>query len=671
MSREVNRNHIVVDQCLYGYDDGHRLLAGSRKLSAEPASQLLLYSDLAAGTAIGPEGYWTGVPLPGARSYALMRTWPAPEMPRPGCVWTHVLLIAFEDLDHLRALTSLTRHFLRPDRNYSIQSYASPLMLEDDDAIAPSMETTSRSSVLRILRAVYRPELEGVAVLDNATSDLAVLSVWSQQWPRLRRTFSFRTAASQTPAANMRFDLRIVRRPERPERPDDLSISEGEPWEQVALDDIFAERSGGFRIFLWRYGIDLRKDRSGFPVLGNIYSATRVPILKGEGLHRLLDDVAVAFPDKEDASTLKLDLLDGAHEGTRLPVSDQSDVLDYLLLSPRRGAFPLLLPTLIDRLFNNGTLDAKRVLSSAELALLENPDGANVLLTRLAQVLTPHDALSLTGDHLDIRGRLIQSNPALLDCDDLPQLPEAELVAAVQHLPADSDIFDRVASRLLSINTDTVATLLVRKSAHKVAILVFNAIAQQLAGVGANIGQAWLTQVQSTLREMLPLAIVDTADSTSKLAACAILLELDVSAGLAANPVSWAKALASSRDDIFGQSKQRLLAYLLTLALAQPVQGCELLIERSFETVHKDIADSQLPYDAFDVLARYLPNLFWWEQWDTCLRLRMAVVTAYLSGRLSPNSFNRLTKDEGLRRSLIQIATRSREGRQFLESASQ
>src|SRR3546814_5522694 len=77
---------MTIDQCLFGYEDGHRLLASSMSLG-DQTSLLTKLSDLAPGTLFGSSnGYWTGLPLPELGRYALFRTWPAPEMPRPGCV---------------------------------------------------------------------------------------------------------------------------------------------------------------------------------------------------------------------------------------------------------------------------------------------------------------------------------------------------------------------------------------------------------------------------------------------------------------------------------------------------------------------------------------------------------------------------------------------------------
>jgi hypothetical protein len=177
-----------------------------------------------------------------------------------------------------------------------------------------------------------------------------------------------------------------------------------------------------------------------------------------------------------------------------------------------------------------------------------------------------------------------------------------------------------------------------------------------------------MTAIGPTLRAKLPVGMLPRISTTSALAACAVLLDLDVSAGLASSPKDWAAALARSRDDVSGQSRQRLMAYLLALALAKPLPGCELLFERAFEPVHADIAVSRLPYDAFNALARYLPNLYWWQQWDTGLRLRAAVANAYADNDLNPESFRRLTSDATVFNELVDQASYAKHGRRFIKS---
>ncbi len=104
-----------IDQALFGYADGHRQIASSFRLPPTDLYLLSAASDLASGTRLGENGsYLTGLPLPEARRYAFLRTWAAPEMPRPGCVWSHALLLDPRAIASLSTFSELLLLFRRP-----------------------------------------------------------------------------------------------------------------------------------------------------------------------------------------------------------------------------------------------------------------------------------------------------------------------------------------------------------------------------------------------------------------------------------------------------------------------------------------------------------------------------------------------------------------------------
>src|SRR4051812_48033964 len=111
------RTPIEIHQTLHGYRDGHELLAASLPLTGPSRRTMLALSDLSGdGSPRGFGEYLTGYPLEDAGLYALARTWYAPEMSRPGCVWTHTVLVGLRDLGTLTELGALRAHFRRPER---------------------------------------------------------------------------------------------------------------------------------------------------------------------------------------------------------------------------------------------------------------------------------------------------------------------------------------------------------------------------------------------------------------------------------------------------------------------------------------------------------------------------------------------------------------------------
>ena len=126
-------------QALHGYSEGHRLLASSTSLAAIDTRTMLVLSDLSGpGASIGDEGYLTGYPLPDAGLYALARTWLATEMPRPGCVWTHTILIDFADLASLSSPAVLLRLFIKPDSLDNLFAFRKSVAVDSEaDPFAP------------------------------------------------------------------------------------------------------------------------------------------------------------------------------------------------------------------------------------------------------------------------------------------------------------------------------------------------------------------------------------------------------------------------------------------------------------------------------------------------------------------------------------------------------
>src|SRR6266446_1035743 len=188
-------NVIELHQTLHGYGDGHQLLSSSLQLTREQQWQLLVMSDLSGPSFRGGfDSYLTGYPLEAGRFYCLARTWFAPELSRPGCVWTHTILISDTDVARIQDFRSILSYFRRPLSKDDSESYAEPI-----HNIAPvnrpyHFDQDVSSTVLHLLygspsrRIILKSE-------SSQTYEELVLAIFNQQWPRLRRSFRFCTGA--------------------------------------------------------------------------------------------------------------------------------------------------------------------------------------------------------------------------------------------------------------------------------------------------------------------------------------------------------------------------------------------------------------------------------------------------------------------------------------------
>lgn len=284
--------YIGVDQAVYGYSNGHRQLASSLSLSSIDMYELAAASDLAPGVDLSSDNsYLTGLILPESKRYALIRTWLAPEMPRPGCVWSHVLLLGREVLSSLVDLTVLNECFRRP-ADYENDESLSTLLTISRLRKGPQAQA---NAVEKVIEACYDDMPLKAEAIGDRERELAILAVWSQQWPRMRTRFVFRSVPSTVDLRDqsLRFQRGLSLR-----KPGPTS-----PWITAATEDAVSGQITPLRRFLWRYGKDIRTRKDTFQDLVDIFLGTRNHIDVA-----LADHVFNVYHDG-DAETLKRDLL--------------------------------------------------------------------------------------------------------------------------------------------------------------------------------------------------------------------------------------------------------------------------------------------------------------------------------------------------------------------------
>ena len=131
-------------------------------------------------------------------------------------------------------------------------------------------------------------------------------------------------------------------------------------------------------------------------------------------------------------------------------------------------------------------------------------------------------------------------------------------------------------------------------------------------------------------------------------------------------PLPWAESLDSASDDVQGSDALIFEAFLLGLALSRPERGVEHIFEYSFDQIHHAMGGSALPYEASVLLESQLPEVGWWRRWDSCYRLRLAVVRAFVRAELEPSTFLRLSSDQRLMSELFEVVEAEPQARSYL-----
>lgn len=661
----------AIDQALFGYDDGHRLLSGSFPLPSRTLSLLLPLSDLASGVDLKRhQWYWTGLPIHDAKMYVLLKTWPAPEMPRPGCVWTHALFVKFEDLARIRDLRSVARLARRPSKGSAAASYSSRLTVTLNSDAKADASAADSIILLTLLRAVYSGKSPAKVAAETGQVEDAVFAIWSQQWPRLRRVFAFRTSASTIDPRTRQIGFWLLTEPlSDPEARPQLDPPVMRPWERVAVQDIQNPVTSDFRRFIWKFGADMQQGRLHFRNLAQWYLKTRTERLSGQTLRTILDELSTLLPALEDGLTFKTHMVCTELDVfPLLPPRDPVSVLKYFADEASLQSMPLPSDQTFEDMWRLWPSHSSDIFALAERAHYHPSGFGRRLIDRLLLTVNRASVLFDTRKFPRLRQELVRADPTLFDTDSLIRLPVTDLLDLLGLLPTNPPLFGRVVTRLHAINNSDLAEAVFHRDPNQTLSTIVDAIEREGTQLGSGPAEAWQSLIAMDPHRFLQNGLVEGTQSTRALLRYASLLAFESDAVVKFGARPWARALRVASDNVTGTDRQLLLGFLMGMALRDPKKGHEPLFETSFDSLHEDIRATRLPLLAYERFASLLPGVKWWQEWDICLRLRLAVVNAYVDHDLDPASFGRLSKRPWVQEELCKVASESKRGRKFLEN---
>lgn len=659
---------IIVHQALHGYVEGHRELATSLRLKPRDAKTVLVLSDIASsGLRIGGDGYLTGYPLADSGYYALARTWSATEIKRPGAVWTHTLLIEFADLPMLRDANVLLRHFSRPvhDPTRAIGAdFGDPITIEEFATTTAHASWMSWSR--QLITTLYSlPTDRVVAPAPPASSDdaeRAVLSIWSQQWPRLRRTFRFCTMTSTDRSSDkMGFDLQLLPESERAVRsrfPGAVFTGEESParapWIDYAFHDLEFPQSSGLREFLQRVGGDVASGRRAF-----------APLVR---LHMLLTGEPSSDMDWSEA----LQLLDS--ELGLAAVSARG-----LVVSAAARNAPTLDATTLDLVLRNLDLLSDHDLEQSAVALgtatwrdaperlARMQEGSRAEQAIVTSTLATLDESALLAG-LEVAPQLVRaalrSQPALAKSPALWRTGPRVLEQALRAAAAAPEIVSVALNELLQRNDDDLIRI-------ATSALTLDDLWRSLAPA--------LERQDRSIEQLLPWLRVGLRDAgaVAHVLASGTLTRRQALATIARNTFPdaipndygddpWVIANRQSTGVLARDDSIFLCSYLLARALGSRSKNCADLVEASFDEIYRAAAQNQIGWDAWSLLNERLPQPNYWQTWDRCKQLRYGVAQLYVRRDLSPASFARLGSTDHDFVVLVRAAAKEWRGRDFL-----
>jgi hypothetical protein len=313
---------LLLHQALHGYSEGHRLLESSIPIPDDLKRLMLRMSDL-SGTSVlnGFQDYFTGYPLPSLNAYALAKTWYAPEMSRPGCVWTHTFIIPESVMTRITSLSVVRPLFRRPSRRSASDAYSDPILLKLYTLVPGHLwDLDHRLRLQRLIEAHYRKDSSPLIIPASSSDEHTdlIFAAWSQKWPALRMNFTFCTGSLSARMIDLRpLDIQCVPVPNvrqvSREITDaglgnplllDVDAVDLPPWTLLATKDALESKGGPLRTFLWSVA-DGNSTLADFASFVKIYEC----LVQLSSASLIVDLAAELFPRPADGRHLKSTLL--------------------------------------------------------------------------------------------------------------------------------------------------------------------------------------------------------------------------------------------------------------------------------------------------------------------------------------------------------------------------
>ena len=634
-----------VHQALHGYSDGHRQFACSTELTPKDARIVLVMSD-ASGPGVTSEGepYFTGYPLQESGLYAFAKTWPAPEMPRPGCVWTHTLFIEFADLAVLDCPSLLAEMFRRP-LVHSPGGYTASLQVQAVDSALTPVLGVHGAWFGKLASALYEHPCEQVWARRSADPSYigdAVLRLWDQQWPRLRRSFKFCTLTTRDRSQDgLPFDLQLCPGGDSSTRLRFADKSEGyeattvsnEPWLVELTGYALRPTATSFREALRLLGTDVLGGREAMRAICSLQAA-----LTGE-----------------DSSSLShaVELVQ-----TTPPLSSSRVAQEMVV----RGA--LSRPTSLGSEVLAFVIDHLDLLNEAELGEHAGELIAQLWATKPAKLvellsderLTVRNAMRIAAQDIEV-GTLVRGiasdqhwlQPLLSVRPDLAEAAEfweQTQICASSIRDAGIDLHREAVlqAAVMGLRDD---------GAIQSAVEVFGAAAilecvQRLTSGRQGVTQlhAWIRHACYHLSDVASFLAHTKAPSTQVVQGIARELPPDaVPNDFGADP--WLTALDGMRNA--GQKLPiELHAYGFRRALGWRSKSIGPLLQRTFDALHQAASEGTLPDLSRQLLRELLPWVKPSEAWDIGLQLRRAVAKRCVDVPVAADELATLTNSDAL-----------------------
>ena len=654
-----------IEQLLHGYDNGHRLLAGSvllkNNMEMEVVATLSDWSEYVAQGG-GESTYVTAYPIQGSGYYVIAKTWYADEMKRPGCVWTHSLLIPFDALNHLDDFKRLTDLFKRPSLDGNLDEYSNTIEYENknysaDDYVPVSIDRRVEAIVLQAFLNNRNVPVVFEAQKDNEAVEDAILGLMNSLPLQMLQKISWCTGTAYIRKLNGEpLTCQFVSRATNSITSDE-SVSE-EKWQTYVLNAIMrGDVNQGQLVRMFSEDIKDSSDNYSAIVkclytLEDYFNGGKT---NEERFKDVLGIITEAFPDSGSGMIIKKLLVNKTF--TDRYCKSYSYFLSFATL-PVDEAFDVVETGLEERW--EGFVIRERNLYLSLLGDICRSGQANSWgiqkMKESVGILSPDEVTNIIKNDFHLFSSIALLNPELLNETPWMVLTNQEIELILPMILDDRnrcvfshwermftillekgvEISNSLAAEIFA-KTDKATRILLDYVNRDSARYVNYVLGIQLSHKTDEV-LAWLGNTD-VITDNVAYAIVNAVNERSN-------------AVVSKGAKIWKPFLGLQ----FHNLNAKVYAYLFALSFNWPSDGDALeLMRMAFYPLHTLQANKQLGYSNWSHIAPFMESVMFWDEWDNCKKMRKTIVKRLKRAGADIRVLDNYTPDAELNAELIRI----------------
>lgn len=621
----------VIHQAVHGYRDGHRLLRSSVTLTANAARAMLILSDISGQSMQrGFDEYLTGYPLAGTGYYVVAKTWYAPEMDRPGCVWTHSLLVPREHLGEVD-LASLLQYFARPRDADALACFGEELKVSEGSPECSVLYPRIEPALEAVVRAVFEQDRPVIVPADTASQvEPAVFLCWHLLWAAGRRAFSFCTGALNLRSLGGELlDLQVVpkqlpaavwRRSAASAVILDLRAAslQSDDWLRLATFPS-NDSDSGLRGWIERAAGNAT-GRTALPLLTRMYQLAREAGGSPLVLFReVLSDPTIDSGSRKQLLTQLFEDLQPYADPSRHPAKWRKQLLEQVATENDLALSKAVVTLLVEqpaRLFKESRHEAVKMITFLLRSKL-SPAGEQILRESIALV-EPSDVPGLCEAYPACASTIVRFNPMLASSTEVWRAAAhdaRDLFRSLAGTNLSEEQTKLIVAAAIASNSDGLAEEVVEFGGQ----LAVDAALDSMRLSPGRRTHAWRVVLAKRGGEIFTWLSRQGTPVMDSLEVVTWFLDPCTRTHRKAYADLWERALASPSC----VATSRVASFGLALALADRSRA--QLVSKCFQSVYDSLASEGLDQDAWNWLRDLSPPSSWWRDWDKCERVAFAV----------------------------------------------